>query len=140
MVSFDKGYNPLRWDCEKNGCFNVKRRPKIEMFSECFPGKINFGDVDGIVELNGFALMLEWKSSMRGDLKAEQRIMYERITKDKKITVILIVGDAETMVCESYSLFFGGKHTDRVKADLDAIKKRIRSWVIWAQKKNNGQT
>lgn len=51
------GYNPLRWDCERRGCFNLKRRPKIEVFAECFPGRINFGDVDGIVEIGGNALL-----------------------------------------------------------------------------------
>ena len=48
------GYNPMRWDCEKSGCFNVKCRPKIEVFAECFPGRINFGDMDGRVELGGY--------------------------------------------------------------------------------------
>jgi len=57
MISAN-GYNPLRWDCQKRGCFNLKRRPKIEIFAECFPGRINFGDVDGIVEINGNALLL----------------------------------------------------------------------------------
>ena len=35
------GYNPLRWDCERQGCFNLKRRPKIEVFADCFPGRIS---------------------------------------------------------------------------------------------------
>ena len=44
----ENGYNPLRWDCQKQGCFNKKKRPKIEEFAECLPGKISFGDIDGI--------------------------------------------------------------------------------------------
>ena len=38
MIRAD-GYNPLRWDCERQGCFNLKRRPKIEVFADCFPGR-----------------------------------------------------------------------------------------------------
>ena len=30
------GYNPLRWDCEKSGCFNIKCRPKLEQFAGVF--------------------------------------------------------------------------------------------------------
>ena len=78
MVSFAKGYNPLRWDCEKRGCFNIKRRPKIEVFHKCFPGNINFGDVDGIVEINGRGLMLEWKSG-KPNKKGELVIYPEHI-------------------------------------------------------------
>ena len=39
------GANPLRWDCAKRGCFNEKKRPKIEVFAECFPGRISFGKI-----------------------------------------------------------------------------------------------
>ena len=55
------GFNPMRWDCDTDGCFNVKRRPKIEMFADCFPRRINFGDVDGLVEIGGRFCLLEWK-------------------------------------------------------------------------------
>jgi hypothetical protein len=47
------GYNPLRLDCAAQGCFNLKRRSNIELFADCFPGRISFGDVDGIVEIGG---------------------------------------------------------------------------------------
>ena len=61
-MSLANGYNPLRWDCLRRGCFNLKRRPKIEVFADCFPGRINFGDVDGIVEISGNALLLDGKA------------------------------------------------------------------------------
>ena len=132
------GYNPLRWDCEKRGCFNIKRRPKIEIFSDCFPGRINFGDVDGIVEINGFALMLEWKTSAANELPKGQQIMYERITQTRKVAVIVIIGDAETMECKKYCLFFNGKQNKWAVADINQTKERIKKWAIWA--KANGST
>ena len=137
MVSSDSGYNPLRWDCQKDGCFNLKRRPKIEVFSGCFPGKINFGDVDGIVELNGKALMLEWKTSLSKSLPTGQKLMYERITVGKMITVLIIVGNAETMDCNRYSLFFNGIHGKWIEADLVEIKNRIKRWASWAKSREH---
>jgi hypothetical protein len=126
------GYNPMGWNCEKKGCFNIKRRPKIEVFAECFPGKINFGDVDGIVEINGKALMLEWKTE-QGEIRTGQKIMYQRITKNKEITVLCIIGNAETMECQRYCLFFNGKQTEFKECCLNSIKEKIRRWVNFAK-------
>lgn len=61
----DNGYNPMQWNCERQGCFNVKKRPKIEMFADCLPRKISFSDIDGIVEINGNLLLLEWKDHQK---------------------------------------------------------------------------
>ena len=63
------GYNPLRWDCGKSGCFNKILRPRIEEFAGCFPGRISLSDIDGIVEVGGFFLLLEWKAKFVGSLK-----------------------------------------------------------------------
>lgn len=127
------GYNPMRWDCEKQGCFNIKRRPKIEIFSACFPGKISFGDVDGIVEINGKGLMLEWKTDTKTPTLG-QKIMYEKLTKEGKITVFLVVGDAEKMTITHFGVFFMGKQSTLIESDLEKVKQRIRNWVSWAQK------
>jgi len=128
MVSFGNGYNPLRWDCEKQGCFNIKRRPKIEVFSDCFPGRINFGDVDGIVEINGRALMLEWKTH-RGALPTGQAIMYRKITETGLISVLCVAGNAETMECEGYSIYKKGTFYEFKPGNLDKVKEVIRKWV-----------
>jgi len=135
MLSFDKkptGYNPIRWDCERQGCFNVKCRPKIEVFADCFPGKINFGDVDGIVEINSKALLLEWKTEK--NISRGQQIMYERITSSGLISVLCIIGNAETMESEEYCIFFNGRQSKWRIGKLGEIKTRIRKWVTWAQK------
>lgn len=130
-----QGFNPLRWVCEKQGCFNLKRRPKIEVFAECFPRRINFGDVDGIVEINGKALFLEWKGH-EGDIPTGQRIMHERLTCDGKFTTICIVGNAETMECSSYGLFFNGKWCGYKKGNLETIKNVIKKWVQYAERRS----
>lgn len=126
------GSNPMRWDCDKRGCFNVERRPKIEVFCDCFPGNISFGDVDGIVEINGHGLMLEWKTETNKP-KTGQRIMYERLTKNELITVLLVVGNAKTMEVSHMGLFYKGKQTALKPASLTDVKNKIKKWVEWAK-------
>lgn len=126
------GSNPMRWDCKKRGCFNIKRRPKIEVFCDCFPGNISFGDVDGIVEINGRGLMLEWKTDTNKPTTG-QRIMYERLTKSELITVLLVVGNAKTMEVSQMGTFYKGKQSNLEQANLNDVKNKIRNWVKWAK-------
>lgn len=125
MVS---GSNPLHWDCDARGCFNKKKRPKIEIFAGLFPGRVSFGDVDAIVELNGFALVLEWKGQ-GAPIKGGQRMMWERLTRDGTITVFVVEGDAETMEVYSASRFYCGQLSECKEMNLDGLKERIRQWV-----------
>lgn len=125
----NNGFNPMRWDCEKQGCFNKKCRPKIEIFSDCFPGKINFGDVDGIVEINGRGLLLEWKCFSL-NIPLGQKIMYERLSKTKLLSIMVIFGNAETMEVKNYCWFKNGNQSSWIEADLNSIKNQIKKWVL----------
>lgn len=132
----EAGYNPMRWDCDKAGCFNKKRRPKIELFKKCFPGKISFGDVDGLVEFNGYLCILEWKGP-GGHLQTAQRITFRSITKDIGNIVFVVEGDAETMEASRYSIFWAGKEGRMRQATFDDVFARISGWSEWvaAQKR-----
>lgn len=135
MLTPPNGFNPMRYNCERDGCFNKKRRPKIETFAECFPRRINFGDVDGLVELNGFFLLLEWKGeegSLRSVRQGQAR-SYLIFTKQIGNLVIVAFGNAETMLVEGYSVFWAGKQHQFQPADLDELKTRIRKWVAWTE-------
>lgn len=129
-----QGFNPMRWDCGKNGenCFNKKMRPKIEIFFDCFPGKINFGDVDGIVEINGKALMLEWKS-LTEKIKDAQDIMYKRITKNGLIVVLCVFGNAETMEVRKFGHYSRGQKQQFKEGTLLDVKCFIKKFVAYAQ-------
>jgi len=124
------GYNPMRWDCKADGCFNEKRRPKIEVFAECFPRRINFGDVDGLVELNGYFCMLEWKGD-GGSVKTGQQITYERFTQTLGNVVFVVGGDAQTMEVNTYQIFWRGQSVPPVPCDLAELKERLSNWVQW---------
>jgi hypothetical protein len=125
------GYNLLRWDCERAGCFNVFRRPKIEMFAECFPGRINFGDIDGLVEMRGYFCLLEWKTS--GEVSTGQKLTYARFTRPHGNVVWIVIGDAKDMTVQRYSVVWRGKSRHWVSSDLDEVKRRIKGWAYWVK-------
>ena len=145
MDSFKRpaGYNPMRYDCEKlsgdkpySACFNKIKRPKIEQFAECFPGKINFSDVDGMVEISGNAMLMEWKPvpiNFFDGKHGGQRIMYQRITVGRRFTVLCIAGNAETMNVSHRAAFWDGKWRDWKEASLVDVKKVIEWWVKFAR-------
>ena len=125
----ENGYNPMRWDCNKQGCFNKKRRPKIEVFADCLPGKIAFTDIDGITEVNGRALVLECKTDPT-PIPRGQAIMWHRLTKTGLLTVLCLAGDAETMdVTHCKWCYKGVWDTTWAEAALDDVKALIRQWV-----------
>ena len=129
------GENPMRWKCNSDGCFNVKRRPKIELFAECFPRRINFGDVDGLVELNGRFCMLEWKGQ-GGSIHTGQKLSFEAFTRISGNVVFVVDGDAETMNVTQYRVFWRGKLEPAVAGGIDALKARIANWANWVQQQD----
>ena len=130
------GYNPLRWKCAVDGCFNEVQRPKIEMFSGCFPGKINFGDVDSQVEVNGFFAQLEWKG-VGIPLREAQYIALTRFSRLARAgiqgnAVFFVNGDAATMNVKRYGVFWHGLFEDRGEAGFQRLFDEIKRWCDWA--------
>lgn len=122
----------MRWDCEKRGCFNVKKRPKIENFSSCFTRGVNFGDVDAEVECSGLFLRLEWKPS-RVDLSNGQARSIKAFTKLRRGNLCIVVaGDAETMAVTARQIIYDGEVKPWRTADLSAVKKLVEKWWRWA--------
>lgn len=128
------GYNPMRWNCDLGGpgcnCFNKKKRPKIEMFADCFPGMITMSDVDGVVEVKGNFLYLEWKPSE--DISTGQRILIERRTFDTVSTYIIVSGIAETMVVSAYAIALNGSIREWRGGSMADLLVFARQWNDWA--------
>mgnify|MGYP001168306838 FL=1 len=129
-MSHDSGANPLRWDCARQGCFNLHKRPKIELFADCLPGRLAFSDVDAIAEVNGNFLVLEWKEHRR--VPTGQRLLYERWTAAGPTTVLLIVGDARDMTVDEVACVHGGVIGAWRDTDLDGLRSDVRAWADWA--------
>ena len=118
----------LRWNCQDKGCFR-NLCPKLGYFDDCFQGRIGMSDVDGIVEVAGRFLLLEWKSA-GGSLQTGQRIMFERMTGlSPKLTVIVVSGDPQDMTVNSVVVFQGGKAAAAEIMNAEALKARIKQWA-----------
>lgn len=116
----------MRWDCDRDGCFKVKKQLKLGHFDDCFPDLIGFSDVDGIVEYKHRFLLIEWKPSRK--LSTGQRLTYERMSVHPEFSAVVVVGDAETMEVYEYCTFVGGVRSRWVSDDLDGLKRRIKQW------------
>jgi hypothetical protein len=119
----------MRWDCNERGCFNIKKRPKIEVFSECFSNGINFGDVDGLVERRGRFLLLEWKST--NHVPTGQRRLHDAILKDERWAIVFVCGDPELMTVDSFEIRYGAGRPRR-GCSMDELMEQVRRWYAWA--------
>jgi len=119
----------MRWDCspDKDGCYRDLGQPDLTVLDECFPGRIAMTNVDGLVEINGRFLLIEWKR--RGDVPIGQRIMFERLTRHPEFTILVILGDPRTMVVERYDVFRCGRRRGWRDCDLSEIKRHVRTWA-----------
>ena len=121
----------MQWDCKRQGCFNQKKRPKIELFADCLPGRIAFSDVDAMVEIGGNLLFLEWKSHT--DIPMGQRILFHRLTEFSPASVLIVEGNAETMEVESIRIVKAGEFGEVFPADIEILKNLIQQWSDWAR-------
>lgn len=128
-----RNFKQFDWECDTDGCFNKLKRLKFGVLFNCFPGAISFSDVDGIVEIAGNALLLEWKPAPT-ILQAGQRIMYQRITVGRRFSVIVAAGDASTMTVTHRSGFVNGRWRDWKEATTEELKNALKAWAAWAEK------
>jgi len=130
------GYNPMRWNCKAQGkCYNLTLRPRIEEFAGCFPGRIGMSDVDGIVEIGGHFLLLEWKAA-GGAVTGGQRIMFERLTAlSPRITVVVVSGEPREPTVESIQVFRRGVGSLPEPCTFSQLQARIKAWADQAAKR-----
>lgn len=129
-MSLPINYNPIHHDCENGGCWNKQYRPNIEFFYHALPRKITMSDIDGVVEVNGSVLFLEWKSHA-GELPTGQRILAERLTQiSTKITYVVVQHDpGNPMAVESVKVAYAGKFTDWQPCDMEGLFERVKRWA-----------
>ena len=139
-INENNGYNPIYWDCQSGGCYNVVHRPKIEVFAECLPGKIAMTDIDGTVEVNSHFLFFEFKSGGPRDIPLGQKLYFQRLTKiSHKIKALVICADAETMVCTHLCEISNGVIGEWQTTTLEDLKARLNNWAetVSRKKTNN---
>jgi hypothetical protein len=87
--------------------------------------------MDRIVEIQGRALVLEWKG-IGGDISKGQEIMWQRLTRGSMITVIAVQGNPKNMEVSSLRVCYDGKWKDWYEAGTIDLANRIESWTGWA--------
>lgn len=124
------GYNPLRHDCDADGCYNLKHRPRIEFFAGALPGKIAMTDVDATTEVNGHFLFLEFKGGEPRDLPLGQRIYFQRLTQlSPRITCVAVCGDVERMSLTHVAVVRKGVVGAWEQCDLEELFERVQRWA-----------
>ena len=131
-------FSPLNWDCSRDGCFNKNLRMDFKTFYRSLPGNISFTDIDGLVEINGNLLVIEWKSC-EGELKTGQRRAFEAMTQHCRTIVILVLGKAgESMVAERAKICVCGRfEKDWREVTTRDLQNLVRAWANWAKKIRN---
>ena len=119
----------MRWDCDHSGCWKDKNLVKLGVFDECFPGNIGFSDIDGVVEIDGHFLLIEWKYG-DSELPEGQRIMFENMTKDERWIVVLVNGNAESMEVSSTQVIAKGRMRQPEESSIGNLKLRCNQWAL----------
>jgi len=128
----------IRHNCETHGCYIKTSTPDWGFLDSAFSNKIRVGDIDGIVEVKGRVLILEWKTTDTPIPKG-QEIMFKNITSGEKITVIVIWGDPKETIPTDYQLFWNGIRIEKKPANAEIIKDFCRKWEARARGENNNQ-
>ena len=103
-------------------------QPDLTVLDECFPGRIAMTDVDGLVEIKGQFLFIEWKRG--GDVPTGQRIMFERLTRHPEFTILVILGRSpgpwrwSATTCSRADGARAGRD-----CDLSELKNHVRAWA-----------
>ena len=123
-----RGFNPMRWNCERQGCWNKLNRFKIELFAECFYGASSMGDIDGGVDQYGCFLFVEFKK-YKGAMPYGQELFWRRLTQlSDKITLFVVEADPETSTIYSISTMVNGEQSEWADCDLVGLRAKMIEW------------
>lgn len=113
----------MRWQCGQSGCF-IACRPQLDMFDGCFPVG-NMGDLDGILELGGHFLVVEFKRPGVVVPYGQQR-MFEKLVATKLFTVIVVRASGQDV--QAWTVFDANGRRS-VDGDLTALRTEVKAWA-----------
>jgi hypothetical protein len=120
----------LRHDCQKQGCYKDTCIPDWEIFDGCFDAKshkIKVSDVDGVVEINGHILWLEWKRAL-SEISVGQKMLYQSFSSNSPKQIVLVV--VGPLGCpERYCIFNGGKQMPWLPCTREILRERMKRWT-----------
>ncbi len=125
----------IRHDCKGGRKCYLKSLPDWGFLKDCFPRKIEPTDLDGLVEINGRALILEWKRT-GARMTDGQRYALEGLTRGGKddIVVFVIYGDCLTMTAEVIQEVRHGEVREKIPCTNELVRERAKEWGQWADR------
>ena len=130
----------IRWKCDppSAGCYLTNLHAPIHLFDDCFGGRIEMSDIDGVVERRQKFLFLEWKVPP-GGLTKGQEILFEQLTlgRGADLVVYLVIGpvDPEPNTVIEVCKFNDGSRGECREMTLDDLRAHFRAWYNWADGK-----
>ena len=125
----------IRHNCKTHGCYIKTQTPDWGFLDNSFSGKIKVSDIDGVVEVKGHLVFLEWKG-IGVPTPEGQDIFFMNATRINNITVFLIEGDAQESIVKSIKVYKNGEIVKEVEADNATLKRFCTFWE--QQVRDNG--
>jgi hypothetical protein len=86
-------------------------------------------DIDGVVEISGYFLFLEWKAP-GGAVTGGQRILFEQLTAlSHRVTVIVVSGEPRQPTVENIQVFRRGVGSLPEACNFEQLQARIKGWA-----------
>ena len=119
----------IRWNCNTDGCYKEKCVPDWGPLDGYLPRGCRPTDVDGIIEIDGRFLLLEFKSH-GGQLQCAQRWLFERLTADSSnvLVVVMSAGTNELESLQKIRFVRNGKMGEWIPCNLSQFIERYRNW------------
>lgn len=125
--------SPLDWECDKaEHCYNMLSRSRLKAFDVCFAAtgrKIRIGDGDGLVEVRGHILLLEWVSINRKVNDAQIELFKRFTVNSGKQAVIIIESDGARMPVRRFRIINKGKVGEWREASIHEAREWVSAWT-----------
>ena len=115
--------------CQDRGCY-LAMRSDPEMFDDCWPRKISMGDIDGLVEIKGHFLLVEFKHPGQ-KVPDGQAIMFKKLVSHGNFTVLVVYAEQNRVLSWAISSAKGEKLQEGTTGQLQDW---VRAWASWADK------
>lgn len=120
----------IRHKCGPGSCYKELYLPDWGILDGCFPRDIKPSDIDGVVEINGHLLFLEWKKPP-ASLTTGQRRMFERQTlRARRQQVLVIYGELGKPA--RLELIQHGKTRFNQPCDMEFLRWHCEHWAQYA--------
>lgn len=120
----------IKWDCPTDGCYR-DQLPDWSPLNDCFPrAGIRVTDIDGMVEVGGHFLFIEWKPPKVPVPDGQMRAL-TRLSTLPRITVLIVWG-ITTLEPEQWQILSKGQVSDPHPVDFITWHSWINAWATVA--------